>query len=547
MRISCVKSRAANGEGSTLTQNGLTCAPGTAFLSAPLNMIQNILVLGAGSAGLIAAISLRRKLPQLTVRVVRSPEIGVIGVGEGTTPNFPKHLFDYLGISRKRFHELAAPTWKLGIRFLWGPRGRFDYTFDQQLDQQWSDLSMPNGYYCDDDFRGASVPSALMLQGKAFPRQPDGCPDIQGWHAFHIENKKFVEILEIVARENGIEFIDGKVTGSERRPEGGVAAVFLEDGRRIAADFFIDSSGFRSELLGRALEEPFTSFDRSLFCDRAVVGGWERTTEPILPYTTAETMEAGWAWQIEHEHHVNRGYVYSSQAISDDEAAAEFLRKNPKAPASPRVVKFRSGCYRRQWVENVVALGNAGGFVEPLEATALMIVCSNTQNLVEMLTRSRLEPTSEWRALFNDMTAQSWTDIRDFLALHYKLNTALDTPFWRHCVADTDVSGIAPLLEFYAENGPTGFCRYRLPKSENDFGVEGYLVMLVGNRAPYRAKYAPAAGERAVWESHRAHFQKAAQQGLDVRETLTYIRHPGWQWNADLPASQSQPGSQQGQ
>ena len=498
-------------------------------------MLKNLLILGAGSAGLIAAITLRRKLPQLTVRVVRSPEIGVIGVGEGTTPNFPKHVFEFLGISRARFHALAEPTWKLGIRFLWGPRGRFDYTFDQQLDCHWNDLPMPNGYYCDEDFRSASVPSALMRQGKAFPRQPDGCPDIQGWHAFHIENKKFVEVLEIVARENGVEFIDGKVTGSDRQPEGGIAAVHLEDGRRIEADFFIDASGFRSELLGRALAEPFVSFDRSLFCDRAVVGGWERTDEPILPYTTAETMDAGWAWQIEHEHHVNRGYVYSSQAISDDEAAAEFLRKNPKAPASPRVVRFRSGCHRRQWVENVVAIGNAGGFVEPLEATALMLVCAQTQALVEMLNRSALTPTPTWRALFNDLAAQGWTDIRDFLALHYKLNTALDTPFWRHCVADTDVSNIAGLLEFYAENGPTGFCRYRLPRTENDFGVEGFLVMLVGNRAPYAARHTPTAAERATWERHRAEFDATAQTALDVRETLAFTRHPGWTWNADTP------------
>ena len=509
-------------------------------------MIKSILVLGAGSAGLIAAISLRRKLPQLAIRVVRSPEIGVIGVGEGTTPNFPKHVFDYLGISRARFHALAEPTWKLGVRFLWGPRGRFDYTFDKQLDCHWTDMPMPNGYYCDGEFRCASVPSALMWHGKAFPRQPNGCPDIQGWHAFHIENKKFVDVLEIVARENGVEFIDGKVTGSDRLPEGGIAAVHLEDGRRIEADFFVDCSGFRSELLGKALAEPFVSFDRSLFCDCAVVGGWDRTTEPILPYTTAETMDAGWAWQIEHEHHINRGYVYSSQAISDDEAAAEFLRKNPKAPASPRIVKFRSGCYRRQWVENVVAIGNAGGFVEPLEATALMIVCSQTQTLVEMLNRSGLAPTRTWRDLFNDLTAQSWTDIRDFLALHYKLNTALDTPFWRHCVSDTDVSGIAALLEFYAENGPTGFCRYRLPRTENDFGIEGFLVMLVGNRAPYSARRTATAAERATWERHRADFNATAQAALDVRETLAYIRHPGWTWHADTVPDSATPMVQQG-
>jgi tryptophan halogenase len=499
-------------------------------------MIKNILVLGAGSAGLIAAITLRRKIPQVGIRVVRSPEIGVIGVGEGTTPNFPQHVFEYLGITRKRFYELAEPTWKLGIRFLWGPRGRFDYTFDQQLDSHWTDLPMPNGYYCDEEFRCTSVPSALMWHGKAFPRQANGCPDIQGWHAFHIENKKFVDVLELVARENGVEIIDGKVTGSERLPEGGIAAVHLEDGRRLEADFFVDCSGFRSELLGKALEEPFISFDRSLFCDRAVVGGWDRTDEPILPYTTAEAMDAGWAWQIEHEHHINRGYVYSSQAISDDEAAAEFLRKNPKAPKSPRVVKFRSGCYRRLWVENVVAIGNAGGFVEPLEATALMIVCSHVQALTEMLNRSKLAPTPTWRALYNDLSHQGWIDIRDFLALHYKLNTAGQTPFWRHCCEDTDVSNIAGLLEFYAENGPTGFCRYRLPRSENDFGVEGFLVMLVGNRVPYAAKHTPTEAERQLWENHRANFNATAQAGLTVKESLAFIRHPGWQWNADANA-----------
>ena len=109
-------------------------------------MIQNVLVLGGGSAGFIAAISIKRKIPQLRVTVVRSPAIGVIGVGESTTPNFPRHLFDYLGISRKRFYALAQPTWKLGIRFLWGSRGSFDYTFNLQLDSHYGDLEKPTGY-----------------------------------------------------------------------------------------------------------------------------------------------------------------------------------------------------------------------------------------------------------------------------------------------------------------------------------------------------------------------------------------------------------------
>ncbi|MEO5915239.1 MAG: tryptophan 7-halogenase [Luteolibacter sp.] len=499
-------------------------------------MIKSILVVGSGSAGLIAALSLKRKIPEITVRIVRSPEIGVIGVGEGTTPNFPVHLFEYLGISRKRFYEMAGPTWKLGVKFLWGPRKRFDYSFAPQLDAHWSDLPKPHGFYCDDEFAGVHLSSALMREDMVFTRQQNGCPDVQPWHAFHIENKKFVDVLEEVAVEVGVEIIDGKVIGVDRGPQG-VTAVHLEDGQRLEADFFVDASGFRSELLGKALEEPFVSFDKTLFCDRAVVGGWERTDEPILPYTTAEAMNSGWSWQIEHEFHVNRGYVFSSQFISDDEAADEFMRKNPKISGTPRVVKFRSGCYRRLWVDNVVAVGNAGGFVEPLEATALMIVCSHCKTLVDFLLHTSLKPTKTLRDLYNDLVFDTWKDIRDFLGLHYKVNTAMDTPFWKHCQADTDLSGIAELLKFYEENGPTGFCRYRIPTSQSDFGIEGYFTMLVGNKVPYKNHHKATPAERAIWEAHLMELKQQAKAGISVKDALAYVRHPGWTWFAEQPAA----------
>lgn len=497
-------------------------------------MLNSVVVLGAGSAGLIAALSFKRKIPQLQVRVIRSPELGVIGVGEGTTPNFPRHMFEYLGLSPKKFYELAEPTWKIGIRFLWGPRDRFDYTFSMQMDHQWRDLPRPNGYYCDEDFSSVDIPSALMREGKAFPRQSDGSPDVQPWYAFHIENKKFVDVLEQAAAGVGVEIIDGKMVSAERKDDG-IAAITLEDGRRFEADFFIDASGFRSELLGKALETPYDSYGKSLFCDRAVIGGWDRTDEPILPYTTAETMDSGWAWQIEHEHHVNRGYVYSSQAISDDQAAEEFLAKNPKAPKSPRVVKFRSGRYRNGWVGNVVGIGNAAGFVEPLEATALMVVCAETQTLVNMLLNCVLQPTPTIRKVFNERVAIMWDEIRDFLALHYKLNTRLNTPFWRHCQEDTDVSSIADLLEFYSENGPSGFARYTVKTHEDsNFGIEGLLVMLVGNRYPYKARHTPTPDELRIWQQHRNTNRSIACTGLDVKEALSYIRRPEWQWHADV-------------
>jgi tryptophan 7-halogenase len=501
-------------------------------LAAP---IKNILVLGAGSAGLMAAIALKRKIPKLVVRVVRDPDIGVIGVGESTTPAFPNFLFDYLGISRSHFYAKAEPTWKMGIHFIWGPRSSFEYAFEFQLDVQLPDLPMPNGFYCDENFVTANVCGALMSRGKAFPRQPGNAgPAIPSWHAFHIENPKLVKFFESVAREIGVEFTDARISGAERGPSG-IAAVVLEDGRKLEADFFIDASGFRSELLGRALEEPFVNFNRSLFCDRAVVGSWPRTSEPILPFTTAETMDAGWCWQIEHEQTINRGYVYCSDAISDDQARAEFMQKNPKAQPWDKVVKFKSGRYRRGWVDNVLAIGNACGFVEPIESTALMVVCGQCQALVEFLLHSELSLTPTMRDLYNRFAASTWDEIRDFLAFHYKFNSRLSTPFWKRCQMETDVSGAAELLEFYTENGPTGLCRHLLRDmggSGNQFGIEGFLVMLVGNRVHYRRRREVTEAERKIWNRHQAEYDAIAQNGMEVKEALQFVKHPGWRWNA---------------
>ncbi len=158
---------------------------------------------------------------------------------------------------------------------------------------------------------------------------PLGKPVIKGNYAFHIENHRLVSCLESIARRNGVEFADDTLDRAETA-NGQVTALHFKSGETRTADLYVDASGFRAELIGKALEEPFKSFSSGLFCDRAVIGGWERTDEPILPYTTAETMDAGWAWQIEHETFINRGYVYGSAFISDEDAQAELLAKNPE-------------------------------------------------------------------------------------------------------------------------------------------------------------------------------------------------------------------------
>lgn len=498
-------------------------------------MIKNVVVFGAGSAGLMAALALRRKLPRLDVHVVRSPAIGVIGVGESTTPQFSAFLFDYLGIPRKRFYALAKPTWKTGIHFLWGPREQFEYPFEVQLDAQYSDLSRVNGFYCDDEFDSVNLNTALMAQGKAFATGDDGSPQIAGFGALHLFNPYLVKALETIAVERGVRFTDAEVTGVDVGDEG-VRSLVLADGRRVSADLFIDASGFKSELLGKALATPFISYGDSLYCDRAIVGSWDRTDEFIYPYTVAETMDAGWCWRIDHEHSVNRGYVYSSRFLSDDAARAEFLRKNPKAATWDHAIKFRSGRLSNSWVKNVIGIGNACGFVEPLEATALMVTASQIQTLCDVLAHAQLQPSPAMVGLFNTIFAESWDHIRDFLALHYRFNKRIQSDFWTACLNDVDVSTIRPLLDFYAENGPTGLCRHLLNSTfggKTQFGIEGFLTMLVGMKVPYTNRAPIDPRELSIFRQRCDANRQKARRGMTVEQALSWVKHPDWAWHGD--------------
>lgn len=496
------------------------------------NLIRRVVILGGGSAGFIGAVTLKRKLPQLEVEVVRSPDLGIIGVGEGTTAAFPRHFFEYLGYSPQQFYQEAEPTWKLGLRFLWGPRDVFYYTFLKEFEKREAGLQRNVGFYCEDDCSTVGPCSALMKHGKAFPKRKDGLPGIHNSHAFHIENRKLVAFLEKLARSEGVAIRDATVREVRTAGEW-VTSLVIEDGAEITADLFVDASGFRSELLGRALGEPFVSYDQTLFCDRAVIGGWERSSEPILPYTTCETMESGWAWQIEHEHFINRGYVYSSRFIDDDAAAAELLRKNPNIPAAnTRVVRFRTGRTARGWVGNVVGLGNSTGFVEPLEATALQVICVEASTLADTLIDSECQPGPRLIALYNHFNAGQWDEIRDFLAVHYRFNSRLETPFWKTCRHETALGEAQGVVDFYQENGPSVVAGSVLLRQTNSFGIDGYLALLVGQKVPHSKPYATPETERLRWQHRCAQLDSIARQGLTVRECLGIVRQPGFRWGA---------------
>ncbi|HQY87796.1 MAG TPA: tryptophan 7-halogenase [Tepidisphaeraceae bacterium] len=483
--------------------------------------MERVVVLGGGSAGLLTALTLKKRLPGLIVKVYRSEAIGVIGVGEGTTPSVTKHLHEYLQIPFDRFLKQASPTFKIGLRLDWGKRSHFNYSFGRQVIDRYHPLPRTNGFYCEEDFTAGEPITALMDAGKAFPNSR-GNPLWSDFVAYHLENETFVDFLERECALAGVEIHDAMLEGVES-DEHGVTRLRFDGGRSVEADLYVDASGFKSLLLSETMKAPYVDFSGSLFCDRAVVGGWDRTTEPILAYTRAETMDAGWCWQIEHEHKIIRGYVYSSKFISDDAADAEFRAKNPKL-TNTRVIKFKSGFYSQSWIGNVVAVGNSCGFVEPLEATSLMIICDESRFLAESLIGSNQCPTPSVRAGHNRLMENEWESIRGFLAIHYKFNERRDTPFWRAARADTDLAETKTFVEFYQDNGPMVYDEKTLLKRHDIFGLEGHMTMMLGQQVPYLNRQPIQPFEWKTWRSIQDQNRKHAGLGFDVRQTLEGLR-----------------------
>jgi tryptophan halogenase len=490
-------------------------------------MISSVIVLGDGSAGLLTALTLKRRLPRLNVRFVRSADNCASIVGETSTADLPRHLFECLALKPQSFYQEVEPSWKIGTRFHWGARKQFNYSLAAECQKRQPPLSRCNGFYYNDDYPWLGLSSAFMAHDKVFSRQPNGLPQFHNRHGFHIETSKLSAWLENRCREQGIE-----ITNASVKPEKGgegIAALISDTGERITADLYVDAAGFRSELLGVALAEPYQSYSDSLFCDRAVIGGWPRTTEPILSYTTVETMDAGWSWRIEHERSINCGYVYSSQFISDEAALEEFQRKNPQIVTPTHVVKFQPGRYNRCWVGNVVSVGDASGFVEPLEATAITLVCSEAGALADALLDSLQEPTPTLKKLYNKYCAELRDDLRNFLAVHYKFNTLLDTPFWRACRSDAAIHHAENILDWYRENGPSFMPSQVLLPVDSAFGLGGYFTILVGMNVPYDKRDLPPS-ELEIWRHHCLNLGTQARLGMSVREALDAIRAPGSNW-----------------
>jgi tryptophan 7-halogenase len=400
--------------------------------------IRSIAIVGGGTAGWMAASYLARTLGHvnLDITLIDSSEIGTVGVGEATVPAIRDFLAT-VGLTDAQVLEATEGTIKLGIHFAdWAEPGhRFYHPFGLYgvsargvpFHQYWLKLraagyDLPLADYC---------LCTQLAEHDRFLSPPDRSVSDLGVFDFalHFDASKFASVLRDLSLSLGVTHIDGRIEGVEQAPDNGqVRAVRLADGRSVAADLWIDCSGFRGLLIGEALGVPYIDWRNWLPCDRAIALGCE-PVNPYRPVTTSTARSAGWQWHIPLQHRIGNGYVYCSDYISDDEAEA-VLRANIEGPAmgEARRIRFTPGHRASFWQGNVVAIGLSGGFLEPLESTSITLIQSGLERLVRLFPDRDFDPALP--ALFDRQSRLEFERIRDFLLLHYCLNRRVGEPMW---------------------------------------------------------------------------------------------------------------------
>jgi tryptophan halogenase len=404
----------------------------------PVQPRSRVVILGGGTAGWMTAAALSALAgAACKVTLVESADIGIVGVGEATLPHL-RAFITRLGIDEHAFMAATEATFKLGIEFRdFGRIGdRYIHPFGSYgqplngiafhhhwLRRRGADGTSPIGDYS---------PAVVAAEQSRFAFPSNRNVTNSFGYAYQFDATRFAPFLRTWSEERGVRRVEGLVANVDRDdPTGDVRALQLSDGQRIEGDLFIDCSGFRSVLLGTALDEPWEDWSHWLPCDRAVAAPCASPPGPIEPFTRAVAMPAGWRWRIPLRHRVGNGYVYSSAHCDDATAQAALLDALETPPlAEPRLLRFKAGRRRRSWVGNVIAVGLASGFLEPLESTSIYLVQMAITRLLEHFPGRTIEPVD--RDGFNAAVDAEYDRIRDFLILHYHATTRDDSPFWDH-------------------------------------------------------------------------------------------------------------------
>ena len=444
-------------------------------LAAP---IRKVVIVGGGTAGWMTAAALSQVVSSdVAVTLVESEEIGTVGVGEATIPS----LLDFnriLGIDEDEFVRATQATFKLGIQFRnwacigdayihpFGTHGRdiAGLSFHQLWLRDGGASAI--GDYC------LSHVAAHMGRFNRPVADPSAVLSTLSY-AFHFDAGLYAAYLRRLSEAAGAVRIEGRIAAVARHASNGfIEAVTLADGRRIEGELFVDCSGFRSLLLGDALNVPFTSWQHWLPCDRA----WavpSRRVGALTPYTCATAERAGWRWRIPLQHRVGNGHVYSSAHIDDDAARRALLDGlESELLAEPRQLRFVAGRRARLWEGNCVAIGLSGGFLEPLESTSIHLIQSGITRLISLFPDTAFNPVEI--AEYNRLLLREYEQVRDFIILHYHATTRSDSPFWDHCRTMDVPTSLFDKLALWADKA-------RLFRQQGElFTPDSWIAVLLG-------------------------------------------------------------------
>lgn len=444
--------------------------------------IRSVVIVGGGTAGWSSAACLARFLAKRPTRItlVDSAAIATVGVGEASVPNI--HNFNaWLGLDELDFIESTQGTFKLGIRFddwrevgssFFHPFGRYGVGFEGMDFHQCLALARSRG--TPSALADYSLPIALARSERfAQPLQDAKSPLTDYGYAFHFDASLYARRLKRYALERGVIHLDRRITDVRLTEGGDISALQFDDGSALEGDFFIDCSGFRALLIEGALKTGYESWQQWLPCDSAVAMPCARPAGSMSPYTVATARDAGWTWNIPLQHRAGNGYVYARDFLSDEEAARALIAQMPSEPtASPNYQRFTAGMRRRFWNRNCVALGLAGGFIEPLESTSINLVHRGLSVLMDYWPGN---PVDERRAAAaNRHFELEQKHIRDFIILHYKLTQRRDTELWRQVAAMDVPDSLKHRIDTFRS------CGTLLQYDAESFKPESWLTMFNG-------------------------------------------------------------------